>query len=320
MSSNIPHIPPPALGNAETLEFVHQESILDYFRAKIKSGLFRVLTKKSLTLFLKGRDRLSVYPQAVGIHESTITGLIDHLSAVGYSDFLIDIGANIGLTSCQNGNSFKLVHMFEPNPYCCKILEVNSAIALESTEYHIHNCGLGDEDKESLLSVPRNNWGGAFIRDKTNSYDDGVLASKDEYRSLIDSNYLTVSVEIRKTSVALSKLFKSLLDRGLSCGVVKIDVEGYEPAILRGISESIPSQIKLFIVFESWNPNCDMKTIVESFEGRATPYKFVREVPWKRTWPKALKAVALLINPRIIHRVVTNNSHDWRGDIVLQII
>ncbi len=98
--------------------------------------------------------------------------------------------------------------MFEPNPYCCKILEVNAFIALFSTGYHIHNFGLGDEDKKCALWVPRHNWGGAFINDKTNSYDETILARKDEFQSLTTSNYLSVDIEIRQASVTLATLLK----------------------------------------------------------------------------------------------------------------
>jgi FkbM family methyltransferase len=319
MSSKIVDSPLSGTDTTESLAFVHQESAFAYGRDIIKSSLFRYLTKESVNLFLKGKDKLSVYPQAIGAYEPTISSLITYFSSVGNSDFLIDIGANIGLISCQSGNKFKRVDMFEPNPHCCKILEVNSAIAFDSVEYHIHNYGLGDEDKTSPLSVPRNNWGGAFIKDKTNSYDEAILASKDGFKSIIDTNYFNVDIEIRKTSVVLSKLFKELSEQDLSCGVVKIDVEGYELAILNGLAESLPSHLNLFVIFESWNSEFDIEQILKSFKGRATPYKLVREVPWKKTWPKVLKAASLFLHPKITHRVVTNRTQNWLGDIVLQI-
>ena len=72
---------------------------------------------------------------ANGVYEPHIKFLIDYLAEKGYSDFLIDIGANIGLTSCQSGNSFKEIHMFEPNPDCVNILKVKESL-IKSRTFH----------------------------------------------------------------------------------------------------------------------------------------------------------------------------------------
>ncbi len=97
-----------------------------------------------------------------GVHEPELIALLGYLSGHGFSDFLIDIGANIGLVSCQCGEYFKEVHMFEPNPLCCHILEVNSTMALSNLKSKIYPYGLGDENKSSVLTVPRHNWGGCI--------------------------------------------------------------------------------------------------------------------------------------------------------------
>jgi FkbM family methyltransferase len=298
-------------------DFIYQESYMDTKRSEKRLRLFKTLTKDSSNLFLRGRDIISMAPQVIGTHEPLITSLINHFSDVGYADFLFDIGANIGLTSCQNGNKFKQVHMFEPNPYCCKVLEVNSYIALHNTTHQIHKYGLGEENKKCVLTIPRHNWGGAFVKDENNSYDDNILAGKDGFQTLTKSNYFTVNIEIRKTTIALNKIFKELMRKNLTRGVIKIDVEGYEPSILKGIAESIPSEIKILIVFESWDSNFDMYAIVKSFKGRATPYKVVQEIPWKKNWPKVLKGLSLLHNSKITYRVIDNKTHDWSGDLIL---
>ena len=142
------------------------------------------LTRKSLSLFTRGRDIISTGPVLDGVHEPALTSLIRKYAQDGYSDFLIDIGANIGLTSCQNGDSFREVHMYEPNWMCCNILEVKSKIAITSSEFEIHKYGLGKENKTCTLTIPRHNWGGGFIKDAGNSYSDKVLAAKDNFTSL----------------------------------------------------------------------------------------------------------------------------------------
>ncbi|MBX9837544.1 MAG: FkbM family methyltransferase [Silvanigrellaceae bacterium] len=177
----------------------YEESGLSIIKNAIKDKLFLKSTKNSMDLFLRGRDIISVYPQTHGTHEPHIINLISNLSAIGFSDFLIDIGANIGLTSCQSGKNFKEVHMFEPNPYCCKILEVNSKIALNKTNYKIYEFGLGDQNIKSVLTVPINNWGGAFIKDESNSYDEATLLKKDGFEVYDESNYFNVEIEVKNT-------------------------------------------------------------------------------------------------------------------------
>ena len=164
-------------------DFAYTETSVSVVSKNLRDRLFQRLTRKSANLFLRGRDLISAGPLVDGVHEPVVTSLIQHAAEHGHTDFLIDIGANIGLISCQVGNRFKHVHMFEPNPYCCNILEVNSVIALNSTRYHIHRFGLGDEDKKTVLNVPRHNWGGAFINDASNSYDATTLAKKDSFTS-----------------------------------------------------------------------------------------------------------------------------------------
>jgi FkbM family methyltransferase len=318
-STTFAQTPAPAMPDTESLQFEYRESVFDTVRDNIKMRLFEKVTRRSTNLFLKGRDKISLYPQLVGLHEATITRLIDHFAASGHADFLLDVGANIGLTSCQNGNSFKRVDMFEPNPLCCNILEVNCRIALSRPEYHVHNFGVGDEDKRCTLMVPRHNWGGAFINDDTNSYDQATLAGKDAFQSINAGNYFPVEIELRKAAPAFAAIFQELTEAGLSNGVVKIDVEGYEPSVLHGLAEAIPPGLKLFIVFESWNANFAIDNVVASFKGRATAYKIEREVAWKKSWPKAFKAASMLLHPRITHRVVANQTHDWSGYVVLHV-
>ena len=52
------------------------------------------------------------------------------ISITSMIDFLIDIVANIGMTSVQSGLCFKEVHLYEPNPECISILKLNLHRAL----------------------------------------------------------------------------------------------------------------------------------------------------------------------------------------------
>ena len=131
---------------------------------RIRRKLFERLTRKSVNYFLRGKDIISVGPLVNGFHEPICTKLIGHYAWHDYGDFLIDIGANIGLTTCQNGHDFARVVCFEPNPMCAHILKVNTEIALPKGRVEIHEFGLGEMVVLLELWIPKHNWGGAFIR------------------------------------------------------------------------------------------------------------------------------------------------------------
>lgn len=311
---------PPTRTNRPSPEGVlFRESALAILFNDARMRLFQRLTRNGPNLFLRADDLISARPQLFGVHEPAVTSLIRSFAENGHADFLIDIGANIGITSCQNGGAFRRVHMFEPNPMCCRILEVNAALALDPSYFVIHSFGLGARDARARLTVPRHNWGGAFIRDANNAYSAELLARKDGFDRFDAANYFDVDIELRECAGALAEVFAGLADEGLVNGVIKIDVEGYEPTVLAGVAAALPANMKLMIVFESWDPGFDMTAVLNAFQGRATAYKLVRSTPWQRHWPEIVKAMTVLVNAKVQTRVVSNAGGEWRGDIVLQV-
>jgi len=298
---------------------IYQETIFQIILKNIKHRLFSLLIKKSNNLFLRGGDVISISPQIFGIHEEPLTNLIKKFAKNGYKDFLIDIGANIGLTSCQNGNDFDEVHMYEPNPLCCNILEVNATIALNSTQFNIHKYGLGEVEKKVILTVPKHNWGGAFIKDSLNAYSDELLASKDCFTSIDKNNYFEMDILIKDTVSELNTLFQNLIQKGFKKGVIKIDVEGYELIVLLGIAKSLPPNISIFIVFESWDDNLDLNMVIDAFKGRCNVKKINRLIPWKKQWSKSRKFVSLLLNPIILTKITEIPDNNYVGDLILEI-
>ena len=150
----------------------------------IKYIFFKVATSRSNNLFVKGSDRLSIAPQIEGLHEAPVSNYIKFSATQNNkSDFLIDIGANIGLISCQTGKYFKKIICYEPNPLCCNILKVNTSISLDKLKVEIFEFGLGTKNEYLELWVPKKNWGGAFIRSNDNSYNDTMLAKKDGFNA-----------------------------------------------------------------------------------------------------------------------------------------
>lgn len=300
------------------LDFRRSESFSDLVSFGLKSWLFAKLTRNSSDLFFRGGDIISVRSQVGGTWEPILTDLIAHFADCGHDDFLIDIGANIGLVSSQSGNRFKHVHMFEPNPHCCNLIEVNTAIALHVPKT-LHRYGLGDCDKTCELTVPKHNWGGAFVNDAANSYDKATLAAKDGFAAYSEANYFHVAIEIRDGAKALAAVFADLVAKGLTQGVIKIDVEGYEPVVLKGIAAAIPPEVAAVIVLESWDKAFPMESVLAGFCGRASAFKIDRQVPWTEGASNLAKLAALVLKPTIDTRIVSGHAGDWLGDVVIAV-
>lgn len=305
------------VGSAERmLAFRHEEGFAELAGFGLKAWVFDRLTRDGSRLFFRGRDTISVRAQITGEWEPTLTALIRHFARSGHGDFLLDVGANIGLVSCQCGNAFGAVHMFEPNPLCCHLIAVNAALAL-TVPYTLHPFGIGDGDKTGELTVPRHNWGGAFVDDTDNSYSKTILAAKDGFSGYAAENYFKVGIEIRDGATAFGAVFAELLAAGRTHGVVKIDVEGYEPVVLEALARALPPEISVVVAMECWDKDFAMEAVLDRFDGRARGYKLDRRVPWKPGASRWEKALALLLRPRVSTRIVPGRPGEWLGDVVL---
>lgn len=300
------------------LDYQYKEDALRFVSNWCRFKLFSTLTKKSLPLLLRGGDAMSFGPQVNGVHEPQIKKLIEFWAKQGLADFLIDVGANIGLISCQSGDNFKQVHMFEPNPDCFSILRINSKIALTKCDFHLYDFGLGQENSIKTLTVPIKNWGGAFINDENNSYTEKTLADKDCFEKFDKKNYEQITIKVQKATEVFENLFSSLASVNLHSGVIKIDVEGYELTILEAIADTLPKNFKVAIVFESWDAGFDIDRITKKFEGRAKALKIGRSPLFKKGVPKIIKLLQLLISGGYSCRLFPcQNGNDNAGDMVL---
>lgn len=304
-------------GTAEEGSFAYETPVFEYVRRYLRHRLFHSLTRDSLPLFFRGGDFISADPQLLGEHEPHVSRLIEHFADRGYADFLVDVGANIGLTSCQSGDLFKHVFMFEPNPDCFAILKVNSRIALRRSEVHLSPVGLGEASATRTLTVPKTNWGGAFIRDGTNSYSEDLLARKDGFDSIAQDNYEHVTIRVEPAAEILSGVFAKVARAGLRSGVVKIDVEGYEPVVLEALARVLPREFRLMVVFESWDAQLDTDSLAAQFGKRATAYRLARSPALRG--PRLLKLLALIRRGGSVMRLEPASAGENHADIVLLI-
>jgi FkbM family methyltransferase len=253
-----------------------KEFFLKKYFSKPKIFLFRLLTKNSLPIFVRGSDGISADPLIFGNYETRIRDLINFYAKNGYGDYLIDVGANIGLSACQSGNLFKEVHCYEPNQDCFNILKVNTKIMLSKPRLILNNFGLGKKKSVANLYVPKDNWGGGFIYDENNSYSEAEIANKDGTKYFDPNNYNIMPIKVESGVERLADVFQGFQMSGLRKGVIKIDAEGYEQVIIQAIAASIPSNISALLIFECFLKQFDPAHLLKLFNGRAKAYRLVR--------------------------------------------
>jgi FkbM family methyltransferase len=246
--------------------------LIDYFRVL----LYHNITKSALPLFVKGGDVISASPMVVGSHEPHVAVTLEFFAKNGFSDFLLDIGANIGLTSSLVGHAFKRVVLFEPNPLCLGVLETNLAINLIETPYEIKRYGLGRSNERLTLKIPRGNWGGAYISSRDNAYSSETLLAKDGFIVENLQKYLLREIEIRNATEVLEEIFRSFRTEKSLSGSIKIDVEGFEIVVIKAIAEVLPIDMELSIIFEYWEEQLPIEEILLAFDGRAKLYGLIK--------------------------------------------
>lgn len=142
------------------------------------------------------------------------------IEAVKPGDSFIDVGANLGMITLMAARCVTptgTVHSFEPNPLVFKRLQANVSNN-ELQQVTLHNCGLAERQSELTLTVVNEELGmGTFTK----------IPQQDE--SLISNQYqLTV---YRGDDILPEEL------PGIT--FIKIDVEGFEPLVIRGLDRTI---------------------------------------------------------------------------------
>lgn len=299
--------------------FVFKRNAVDYRIGRLKNSIYRKVTKKNMPLFFRGGDTISTQPMVNGIYEPEIKSLIEHYADSGCSDFLIDIGANIGLTSCQSGRKFKEVHLYEPNPDCYNILKVNTNIMLTGHNYHIHEFGLGETSNVLRFCIPNNNWGGAFVVSEGNAYSEQTQAVKDGHKAFDPSQYTISEVKIESAEQVMRELFASLAQRNMKSGIIKIDVEGYELTVLDAIAKTLPEDFRSVIIFENWSDEINFSTVLTALKGRATLMNMVTIKHPIKFLPRWINTLLLLLRGHIDTVLIPSASEAHIGGLVLDI-
>lgn len=141
---------------------------------------------------------------------------------------ILDIGANVGTHAIAFSKAFQTIHAFEPNPLALEQLERNVALN-GATNIQIHPVGLSET--AATLDF--------FLTEKSN-YGLGTFSQHDQY-----------DVPLQKVGEFSVEVGDELLER-IGCkkvDAVKVDVQGFEPEVLRGLRQML-TRDKPFLWFE----------------------------------------------------------------------
>lgn len=172
-------------------------------------------------------DEVSDVIRAEQIYERDILECIRHRlldTGKAANQVAIDVGANIGNHSLFLADIFKHVIAFEPNPLARSILQINLEMN-RASNVEVRPVGLSDTPGRAMLTFNRRNLGAASAHSRAGPIDD------------------TAEIEL--------VVGDQSVDPALPVGLIKIDVEGAEDAVLRGLENVIRKHQPLIMV-EQW--------------------------------------------------------------------
>lgn len=150
-----------------------------------------------------------VYPKVT----QAIFKIIDSQNTIA-----VDVGANVGIVTRYLSQYFKTTHSIEPIPYLASRLK-----HLQNQRIKVHHCALGAEDGQITMRTPVGENGQLFHALSTASADNvlNMFAHQSIVECIVPQHRLSTLISQKSCKV----------------GYVKIDVEGFEFAVLQGALE-----------------------------------------------------------------------------------
>ena len=206
----------------------------DYLRRRFESagtgGSVRVRLPWGLEVAVNPRDTIGRQIHVFGVFELGVSEAAWRLIDPG--ETVIDVGANLGymtgLFACRAG-SRGVVHAFEPHPQVFEILRANVETWMASpgnAPVLLHPMAAADRNGSALL------------------HDQGELADNCGLGSLVHA-----PDKVRSFEVPLVRLDDQECVRG-PIGLLKVDVEGAEEWVLRGLTSTLGRKGVRDILFE----------------------------------------------------------------------
>ncbi len=179
-------------------------------------------------------------------------------------DIIIDVGANKGQFSVAASKIFTQVevHSYEPVQSTYDLLKRNTS---KLTNIITHCCAVGEVVSELPMHV------------NTHSHSSSMLHLADAHKKAFPQAQERLEIAVPVTT--LNEEFKDInLDRNV---LLKIDVQGFEPQVLKGAVEILP-KINYILLEVSFKPMYKGEIVfTEIIELLNTlGFKFIRPVDW----------------------------------------
>lgn len=189
---------------------------------------------------------ISIHVIENGSWENHVRYILSKILFIG--DTYVDIGANIGLHALYAnsliGNS-GTVYCFEPSKKTFKILKENIELNgfIYSGNNHLYNIAIGESDGLTEFEYFEHHAGMSSI------------AIDNERVKIFDDTKITEQVEIKKLDTIL---------HSHSINVIKIDVEGFEYSVLRGMINILENNKSMKVLLE-FDPIVNKRILGEKY-------------------------------------------------------
>ncbi|MBD2533812.1 FkbM family methyltransferase [Nostoc flagelliforme FACHB-838] len=213
----------------------------------------------NLEIYCLGKEETEYIYQEIFIEQQ----YLQHGITINDGDCIVDVGANIGLFSIflsQLHKSLKIL-AFEPVQPIFEVLQAN--VNLHSLDnISLQNYGLGSENiSETVFTFYPNMAGNSTTRPLEK------LAQREVMDQALNQDmveYLFQSQEVKGEIKTLSSVINSLAIESID--LLKIDVEGEEYEVLRGINQDDWTKIKQIVleVHDVEDRISQIKTLLES--------------------------------------------------------
>lgn len=179
--------------------------------------------------------KISILGKTLSVHGYGTDGYFRHITedAMADADILalasllvpedgvvLDVGGNIGYETLFFARLAPkgIIHTFEPVPSNVSIIKSNVK-SNKLSNVVIHNYGLGDKDLKTQIVYNEGNRGGATVRSSNSPL---------EMYGISENIVIKVLDKLTAKDLSMSK-----------CDLIKVDIEGFEPAFLRGAEKYI---------------------------------------------------------------------------------
>jgi FkbM family methyltransferase len=180
--------------------------------------IFRVRSAQSdLAFFVHRRDAIGRHIAKYGTHEPLLTKWLSDYLTAAQPGLFIDVGANLGWHALHAArhDSIETVVAFEPNPFNAQLLERNRSLN-NITNLVIKASAAGAQCGVARLYCYKN-------------------SNLGRHSMVTDYGYESQIVPLVTLDQALVEL--GFVDRPVTA--LKIDVEGFEPAVIAGASQTL---------------------------------------------------------------------------------